>query len=117
MLSFFVGRADRPGQPRLSEAAQPYPRQQKETQRETGDRDIGWGTKNTFGSQVSAIGYLVQAFGFRHRWRRADEGIEVGLTTLGQPRLSEGAQPYPRQNRSILSGFRSPLERCSLDPR
>ena len=21
----------------------------------------------------------------------------VGLTTLGQPRLSEGAQPYPRQ--------------------
>ena len=22
-------------------------------------------------------------------------GLEVGLTTLGQPRLSEGAQPYP----------------------
>ena len=26
--------------------------------------------------------------------------IEVGLTTLGQPRLSEGAQPYPRQRLS-----------------
>ena len=25
-------------------------------------------------------------------------GSRVGLTTLGQPRLSEGAQPYPRQN-------------------
>ena len=23
--------------------------------------------------------------------------LEVGLTTLGQPRLSEGAQPYPRR--------------------
>ena len=55
----------------------------------------------------------------------------VGLTTLGQPRLSEGAQPYPRlrgsaqretgdpmiswgihQARSIYSGFRSPSEPC-----
>ena len=24
-------------------------------------------------------------------------GWQVGLTNLGQPRLSEGAQPYPRQ--------------------
>jgi len=30
--------------------------------------------------------------------RRADNEpeSEVGLTTLGQPRLSEGAQPYPK---------------------
>jgi len=39
------------------------------TQGETGDRLIGWGTKNTFGSQVSAVGYLVQVFWFRYRAR------------------------------------------------
>ena len=27
----------------------------------------------------------------------------VGLTTLGQPRLSEGAQPYPRQTNHLGS--------------
>jgi len=31
------------GQPRLSEGAQPYPIQRSKTQRETGDRKIGWG--------------------------------------------------------------------------
>ena len=46
--------------------------------------------------------------------------IEVGLTTLGQPRLSEGAQPYPWQalpRYSILyTLFRSgPLAHWSTD--
>ena len=31
-------------------------------------------------------------------------GLEVGLTTLGQPRLSEGAQPYPLQRVSAQGG-------------
>jgi hypothetical protein len=32
--------------------------------------------------------------------------LEVGLTSLGQPRLSEGAQPYPRQPQHL---FRFPV--------
>ena len=35
----------------------------------------------------------------------------VGLTTLGQPRLSEGAQPYLRQTQHP---FRSPVSPCAL---
>jgi len=35
--------------------------------------------------------------GFPLRDKLGISGLKVGLTTLGQPRLSEGAQPYPRQ--------------------
>jgi len=37
-------------------------------------------------------------------------GLSFGkLDRIGQPRLSEAAQPYLKWVRSILSGFRSPL--------
>ena len=40
----------------------------------------------------------------------------VGLTTLGQPRLSEGAQPYPIQHTKALAGgiFSGPRSRPSV---
>ncbi len=33
----------------------------------------------------------------------SEQPAEVGLTTLGQPRLSEGAQPYPLQETGWLA--------------
>ena len=51
------------GQPRLSEGAQPYPRQQDITQGETGDRMIKWGIHfqvSGLGSQVPGTGPQVR---------------------------------------------------------
>jgi hypothetical protein len=81
------GRVERPAQPRLTRAGQPYPgfalrrtadamaiaslpKAEARNQRETGNREGCCGHEIILGSQVSAFGCLVQVFRFGYRFGR-----------------------------------------------